>query len=53
MKLHAGITFAALIIATIVIVDVAFFRNHFTARLITNVGIVALYAGIYIRFFKK
>ena len=53
MKLHPGIIFTVAVVLTIVAIDIALFRNHVTARLITNIGIVAIYAGFYLRFFKK
>ena len=39
--------------ALIVLVDVAFFRSDFWARLIVNIGIVAVFAAFYLRFFKR
>ncbi|WP_194289685.1 hypothetical protein [Nocardia macrotermitis] len=39
-------------IVVIVGVDVLFFRNHFWARLMVNVGIVLLFGGFYLRFVK-
>lgn len=53
MKLQHGLLFASSIIITIVLTDIALFKNHALARLITNIGIVAIYCGIYLRFFKK
>ena len=40
-------------IAVIVGVDVAFFRNRFWERLIANIGIVLLFAAFYARFFGR
>jgi hypothetical protein len=34
-------------VAVIVAVDVAFFRNHFRERLIANIGVVLLFAAFY------
>ena len=53
MKLQHGLLFTTLIIVTVVLTDIALFKNHAVARLITNIGIVAIYGGIYLRFFKK
>jgi hypothetical protein len=38
------------LVAIVVGVDVLFFRHHFWARLIVNVGIVLVFAGFYLRF---
>jgi hypothetical protein len=40
-------------IAVIVGVDVAFFRDRFWARLIANIGIVLVFAAFYLRFFGR
>ena len=40
-------------IAVIVGVNVAFFRNRFWERLIANIGIVLLFAAFYARFFGR
>ena len=37
----------------IVVVDVLFLRHHFWARLIVNIGIVAVVATIYFTFLKN
>jgi len=34
-------------------VDVLFFRHHFWARLIVNVGIVVVFAAVYLRFLRR
>jgi len=52
-KVTHGVVFAAVMIITIVLVDVLFFRHHTAARLMANVGIVLLSLAIYWRFFKK
>lgn len=39
-------------IAVIVGVDLAFFRNRFWERLIANVGIVLVFAAFYFRFLR-
>jgi hypothetical protein len=36
-------------VAVIVTVDVLFFRHHFLGRLLTNVGIVLVFAAFYLR----
>ena len=41
------------LIAVVVGVDVLFFRNHFWARLLANVGIVLLFGAFFLRFLKR
>ena len=38
-------------IIVIVGIDVLFFRDHFWARLIANIGVVMVFAAFYLRFF--
>jgi hypothetical protein len=40
-------------VAVVVGVDVLFFRHHFWDRLIVNVGIVLVFAAVYLRFLKR
>jgi hypothetical protein len=40
------------LVAVVVGVDILFFRHHFGARLIANVGIVLVFAAFYMRFLK-
>jgi len=40
-------------IGVVVGVDVLFFRHHFWARLIVNIGIVLVFAAVYFRFLKR
>jgi len=40
-------------VAVIVAVDLIFFRNHFWARLIVNIGIVLVFGAFYLRFFYR
>ncbi len=47
------ILYVAVMIAVIVGVDVLFFRNRFTERLIANIGIVVVFAVFYLIFLKK
>jgi hypothetical protein len=44
--------YVAAMIAIIVGVDVAFFRNRFWERLLVNVGIVLVFAAFYLRFLQ-
>lgn len=39
-------------VAVIVGLDLAFFKNRFWERLIANVGVVLLFAAFYLRFLK-
>jgi hypothetical protein len=52
-KVTHGIIFAAVMIITIVAVDILFFRHHTAARLMANMGIVLSSLAFYWRFFKK
>lgn len=38
------------VVVVVVGSDVLFFRNHFWARLIGNIGIVMVFAAFYLRF---
>ena len=40
-------------VAVVIVVDVLFFRHHFWARLIVNVGIVLVFAAVYLRFLRR
>jgi hypothetical protein len=40
-------------VAVIVGVDFAFFRNRFWERLIVNVGIVLVFMAFYLRFLRR
>lgn len=48
----SGVLYVAAMIAVIVFVDLAFFRNRFLERLIANAGIVLVFAAFYLRFLK-
>ncbi len=45
--------YVLVMIAVIVGVDILFFRHHFWARLLVNVGIVLVFAAFYVRFLKR
>lgn len=47
-----AILYVVAMIAVIVGVDLAFFRNRFWERLIANAGIVLVFAAFYLRFLK-
>jgi hypothetical protein len=40
-------------VGIVVGVDVLFFRHHFWERLIVNVGIVLVFAVVYLTFLKR
>jgi hypothetical protein len=40
-------------VAVIVGVDILFFRHHFWARLLVNVGIVLVFGAFYFRFLRN
>jgi hypothetical protein len=44
--------YALLMVAVIVGVDVLFFRDHFVARLLVNVGIVLVFGAVYLNFLR-
>lgn len=45
--------YVAAMVAVIVGLDLAFFRNRFAERLIANMGIVLLFGAFYLRFFRS
>jgi preprotein translocase subunit SecE len=49
----ASVLFVVLLAATIVIVDVLFFRSRFWDRLMANVGIVLVYCAFFLRFLNR
>jgi type IV secretory pathway VirB2 component (pilin) len=44
--------YVAVMIATIIGVDVLFFRDYFRERLMVNIGIVLVFGACYLRFFR-
>ena len=54
MGRHAGVLLYVLaMVAVIVGVDVAFFRNRLWERLMVNVGLVLVFAAFYLRFLRR
>ncbi|HUK37171.1 MAG TPA: hypothetical protein VLV86_24820 [Vicinamibacterales bacterium] len=47
-----ALLYIMLLVATVVAVDVVFFRNLFWERLAVNIGIVLVFAAFYFRFLK-
>lgn len=53
MKTQAAVVlYAVAMVAVIVGVDFAFFRNRFWERLAANIGIVLVFAAFYFRFLR-
>jgi hypothetical protein len=48
----AVVLYVAVMVAVIVGVDFAFFRNRFWERLMVNIGIVLVFGAFYLRFFR-
>ena len=40
-------------VATVVIVDILFFRHRFWQRLLVNIGIILVYVAFYLAFLKN
>jgi len=49
----AIVLYVLAMVAVVVGVDILFLRNHFWWRLITNVGIVLVFLGVYWRFLRR
>ena len=49
----AVVLYVLALVATVVSVDVLFFRHQFWERLIVNVGIVLVFVAFYVRFLKR
>ena len=47
------VLYVLVLVAVVVGVDVLFFRHHFWARLLVNVGIVLVFGAFYLRFLKR
>jgi hypothetical protein len=39
--------------ATITAVDLAFFKGHFWQRLLVNIGLVLVFAALYLRYLRR
>ena len=54
MGRQAGIVLYVLLMVAIVVgVDILFFKHHFWARLLVNIGIVLVFGAFYWRFLKR
>ena len=49
----AIVLYVVAMVAVIVGVDFAFFRNRFWGRLTVNVGVVLVFAAFYFRFLRR
>jgi hypothetical protein len=49
----AIVLYVLALVAVVVGVDVLFFRHYLWPRLIVNVGIVLVWAAVYLRFLKR
>jgi hypothetical protein len=47
------VLYVVAMMAVIVGVDIAFFRNRFWERLTVNIGIVLVFAAFYFRFLRR
>ncbi len=47
------VVYVVVLIAVVVGIDILFFRNRFFERLLVNIGIVLVFAALYLRFLKK
>jgi len=52
-KTIQGALFGALLVTTIIVLDLLFFRHHTLERLLVNVGVALVYLAFYFKFFKK
>ena len=49
----AAVLYVVAMVAVIVGADLAFFRSRFWERLMVNIGIVLVFGGFYLRFFRR
>jgi hypothetical protein len=49
----AVVLYVLAMVAVIVGVDVLFLRHHLWLRLVVNIGIVLVFAGVYLKFLKR
>jgi hypothetical protein len=52
-KTMSLVLYVVALVAVVVSADVLFFRHLFWARLMVNIGIVLVFAAVYLRFLKK
>lgn len=51
-KSSTAVFYVLVLVLTVVIVDILFFRHRFWERLIANIGIILVYVAFYLAFFK-
>ena len=49
----ANVLYGVAMAAVIVSIDFVFFRNRFWERLTVNIGIVLVFAALYLRFLRR
>jgi type IV secretory pathway VirB2 component (pilin) len=49
----AVVLYVLALVIVVVGVDILFFRNHFWARLMANVGIVLVFAAFGVRYLRR
>ena len=47
------VLYVLVMVAAVVVVDVLFLKHQFWPRLLVNVGIIAVFAAVYLRFLKR
>ena len=47
-----SVLYVAAMIAVVIGIDFAFFKNRFLERLIANIGVVLLFLAFYLRFLR-
>jgi hypothetical protein len=52
-SLSITVMYIVVLAATIVGVDIVFFRNQFWERLMVNIGIVLVFTAFYLRFLRR
>ena len=48
-----ALLYVGVMILVIICADILFFRHHFVARLMANVGIVLVFGAFYLTFVRK
>jgi hypothetical protein len=48
-----GVLYAVTMVALIVGLDLAFFRDRVWERLAANIGVVLVFGAVYLRFFRR
>jgi hypothetical protein len=52
-KTTINIIYILVMVTSVVAVDILFFRHHFWERLMSNIGIILIYAAFYLAFIKS